>query len=154
MVREAYSSSSDTAQLQLLIDESSMMTGSNEIVLQRDYHIDDTIHLKSNITLRGSLPHAGVSIVMNNKGSGKYIFSGASVKNIKLINLTFDLNLVAKQVHFRGNDASPIQNITVDGCVFKHLGKRSWGLATLYDEPESTAPKNYNSNILVRRLSV
>lgn len=149
--REAYSSSSDTAQLQLLIDESSTTTGSNEIVLQRDYHIDDTIHLKSNMTLRGSLPNAGISIVMNNKGSGKYLFSGRSVKNIKLINLTFDLNLVANEVHFSGgDDASPIQNITVDGCVFKHLGKGSWGLTMLYDELETTAPKNYNSNILVR----
>jgi hypothetical protein len=78
------------------------------------------------------------------------MFSGDSLKNIKLINLTFDLNLAAKQVHFRGDDSSPIQNITVDGCVFKRLGKRSWGLAVLYDEPETTAPKNYNSTILVR----
>lgn len=149
--REAYSSSSDTAQLQSLIDESQVTTdGNGEVVLQRDYHIDDTIRLKSNLTLRGSLPNAGLSIVMdNNRGLGKYIFSGDSVKNVKLINLTFDLNLVAKQVHFRGNDSSPIQNITVDGCVFKHLGKRSWGLAVLYDEPEATAPKNYNSNIIV-----
>jgi hypothetical protein len=150
--REAYSSTSDTAQLQSLIDESPVTTsGNSEVVLQRDYHIDDTINLKSNLTLRGSLPNAGVSVVMDNsKGLGKYMFSGDSLKNIKLINLTFDLNLVAKQVHFRGDDSSPIQNITVDGCVFKRLGKRSWGLAVLYDEPETTAPKNYNSNILVR----
>jgi hypothetical protein len=150
--REAYSSPSDTAQLQSLIDESPVTTsGNSEVILQRGYHIDDTIDLKSNLILRGSLPNAGVSIVMDaSKGSGKYMFSGDSLKNVKLINLTFDLNLVAKQVHFRGDDASPIQNITVDGCVFKHLGKRSWGLAVLYDEPETTAPKNYNSNILVR----
>jgi hypothetical protein len=150
--REAYSSPPDTAQLQSLIDESPVTTsGSSEVVLQRDYHIDDTIRLKSNLTLRGSLPNAGVSVIMDkNKGSGKYMFSGDSLKNIKLINLTFDLNLAAKQVHFRGDDSSPIQNITVDGCVFKRLGKRSWGLAVLYDEPETTPPKNHNSNILVR----
>ena len=151
-LREAYSASSDTAQLQSLIDQSPVTTdGNSEVILQRDYHIDDTIHLKSNLTLRGSLPNAGISVVMdNNKGLGKYMFSGDSVRNVKLINLSFDLNLVAKQVHFRGDDSSPIQDITADGCVFKHLGKRSWGLAVLYDEPETTAPKNYNSNIVVR----
>jgi hypothetical protein len=102
------------------------------------------------MTIKGSLPNAGISITMDNNGDGKYMFSGRSIENVEIINLTFDLNLVAKQVHFRGDDLSPIQNITIDGCIFKRLGKRSWGLAILYDEPEKTSPKNYNRNILVK----
>jgi hypothetical protein len=151
LFRKAYSSSStDTAELQSLIDNVSSLAGDNEIVLQRNYRIDDTIHLKSNMIIKGSLPNAGISITMDNNGDGKYMFSGRSIENVEIINLTFDLNLVAKQVHFRGDDLSPIQNITIDGCIFKRLGKRSWGLAILYDEPEKTSPKNYNRNILVK----
>jgi hypothetical protein len=147
---KAYSSSSDTAELQSLINGSSAIAGTHEIILQRNYNIEDTIHLRSNITIRGSLPNAGTSIMMNVKAGRRHIFSGRSVENVKLINLTFDLNLTAQQVDFRGTENHPLANITVEDCVFKRLGKGSWGLAVDYDYPHSASPSNYNTDILLK----
>jgi hypothetical protein len=147
---KAYPSSSDTAELQSLINSSSAIAGTNEIILRRNYSIEETIYLRSNITIRGSLPNAETTITMNDKAGRKHIFSGRSVENIKLSNLTFDLNLTAQQVDFRGTENHPLSNITVEDCIFKRLGKGSWGLAIDYDHPESAAPSNYNTNILVK----
>ena len=147
---KAYSSSSDTAELQSLINGSSAIAGTDEIILRRNYNIEDTIHLRSNITIRGSLPNAGTTIIMNVKAGRRHIFSGRSVENVKLLNLTFDLNLTAQQVDFRGTENHPLANITVEDCVFKRLGKGSWGLAVDYDYPQSAAPSNYNTVILLK----
>ena len=147
---KAYSSSSDTAELQSLINGSSAIAGTDEIILRRNYNIEDTIHLRSNITIRGSLPNAGTTIIMNVKAGRRHIFSGRSVENVKLLNLTFDLNLTAQQVDFRGTENHPLANITVEDCVFKRLGKGSWGLAVDYDYPQSAAPSNYNTDILLK----
>jgi hypothetical protein len=151
---KGYSYSSDTIELQRLIDMASLIAErDNEVVLQRNYTIDNTIYVKSNITIRGSLPNAGTTITMSNindNGSGKYIFSGRSVENVKLINITFDLNLTAQQVDFRGTESSPIKNVIVQDCVFKRLGKKCWGLVVDYDYPQKAAPSNYNQNILVK----
>ena len=77
---KAYSSSSDTAELQSLINSSSAIAGTDEIILQRNYNIEDTIHLTSNITIRGSLPNAGTTIIMNVKAGRRHIFSGRQLK--------------------------------------------------------------------------
>jgi hypothetical protein len=146
--------SSDTIELQRLIDMTSLIAkNDNEVVLERNYTIDNTIYVKSNITIRGSLPNAGTTITMSNindNGFGKHILSGRSVENVKLINITFDLNLTAQQVDFRGTENSPIKNVIVQDCVFKRLGKKCWGLTVDYDFPPTVAPSNYNQNILVK----
>ena len=146
--------SSDTIELQRLIDMTSLIAkNDNEVVLERNYTIDNTIYVKSNITIRGSLPNAGTIITMSNindNGFGKHILSGRSVENVKLINITFDLNLTAQQVDFRGTENSPIKNVIVQDCVFKRLGKKCWGLTVDYDFPPTVAPSNYNQNILVK----
>jgi hypothetical protein len=147
---QAYSSLSDTGELQSLINGSSAIAGTDEIILQRNYIIEDTIHLRSNITIRGSLPNAGTTITMNGNAGRRHIFSGRSVENVKLFNLTFDLNLTAQQVDFRGTENHPLANVTVEDCVFKRLGRGSWGLAIDYDYPQAAAPSNYNTNILLK----
>ena len=58
--------------------------------------------------------------------------------------------MTAQQVDFRGTENHPLANITVEDCVFKRLGKGSWGLAVDYDYPQSAAPSNYNIDILVK----
>lgn len=147
---KAYSPSSDTAELQSLINSSSAIAGTNEIVLKRNYNIEDTIHLRSNITIKGSLPNAGTTITMDDNVGARHIFSARSVENVKLSNLTFDLNLTAQQVDFRGTENHPLANITVEDCIFKRLGKGSWGLAVDYDYPQSITPSKHNTNILLK----
>ena len=133
--QKTYSSASDTAELQSLINRASTIAGTDEIILQKNYNLDDTIYLKSNITIRGSLANAGINITMNKNTSPKNIFSGHSVENVKLINLTFDFNLTAQQIDFRGSKNHPLANIIVEDCIFKRLGKGSRGLAVDYDYP-------------------
>jgi len=147
-VRKGYSATSDTTELQSLIEKASDTL--DEIVLTRDYNIEDTIHLRSNITLRGSLPNAGTHITANKKAAGKYMFSGNSVENVKLINITFDLNFAGQQVDFHGREGSPVTNIIVEDCVFKQLGRLCRGLAVDYHYPRSATTTDYNRNIIVK----
>jgi hypothetical protein len=87
---------------------------------------------------------------MNSNAGRVKIFSGRSVENVKLSNLTFDLNLTGQQVDFRGDEVSPLSNIEIENCVFKRLGEGCWGLAVDYDYPQSSAPTKYNRNIIIK----